>query len=272
MLGTLSEETKALLDQQHRRSRLAKMWNDIAAGWENAAAAGQKMIKSIPSGAANDNGPRPIVPAKDTTDSKDALDRSIESLKRHTEVTLADADAQGSGAQALQEYRAIAELVAAAERAGIDVTGKLGEKFADLATKAGEAARALAQAKVDSNRFRVQDAPSLSNDDCDRDAASRHLWQRCSSRDGIDRGVADATSTARSAKGATTRKFCRDAGQGAVRRQGGFRLGLEGPRGSVKISRQHGDQAASLRRLREGGGLGDLGGRHLGDLAGQSRQ
>jgi hypothetical protein len=162
MAGTLSDATTKLLDQQIAVKSLAQFWNDYAASMFNAASASDKYLKSL---AANDNGPRPIIPAKDTTDSKDALDRSIESLKRHTEVTLADADAQGLGAQALQEYRAIAELVAAAERAGVDVTGKLGEKFADLATKAGEAARALAQAKVDSNIDFATKTRLLSNDD-----------------------------------------------------------------------------------------------------------
>jgi hypothetical protein len=165
MLGILKEETKALLDQKYAADQTAKMWNDIAAGWENAAAAGQALIKSIPTGAANDNGPRSVVPAKEVTETRDALDRAIDSIKRHTEVTLADADAQGLGAQALAEYQAIANLVTAAERAGTDVTGKLGEKFADLATKAGEAAKALAQARVDSNIDFATKTRLLSNDD-----------------------------------------------------------------------------------------------------------
>jgi hypothetical protein len=108
MAGTLSEATAKMLDQQIAAKGLAQFWNDYAASMLNAASASDKYLKSL---AANDNGPRPIIPAKDTTDSKDALDRAIESLKRHTEVTLADADAQGLGAQALQEYRAIADLV-----------------------------------------------------------------------------------------------------------------------------------------------------------------
>jgi hypothetical protein len=269
MAGTLSDATTKLLDQQIAVKSLAQFWNDYAASMFNAASASDKYLKSL---AANDNGPRPIIPAKDTTDSKDALDRSIESLKRHTEVTLADADAQGLGAQALQEYRAIAELVAAAERAGIDVTGKLGEKFADLATKAGEAARRSRRPRS------IRISISRRRRACCRmttwrlPPAARHLWQRCSGRDGVDRGVADASQRRDPRRARQCDKFCRHAGEGPVRRQGGLRLGREGPRGSLKISRQHGDQAASLRRFREGGGLGDLGGGHLGCLAGQSRQ
>jgi hypothetical protein len=270
MAGTLSEATTKLLDQQIAVKSLAQFWNDYAASMFNAASASDKYLKSL---AANDNGPRPIIPAKDTTDSKDALDRSIESLKRHTEVTLADADAQGLGAQALQEYRAIADLVAAAERAGIDVTGKLGEKFADLATKAGEAAaRSRRPRSIRISISRRRRACSRMTTWRSPQQLARHLWQRCSGRDGVDRGVADAPQRRDPRRARQCDKFCRHAGEGPVRRQGGLRLGREGPRGSLKIPRQHGDQAASLRRFREGGGLGDLGGGHLGCLAGQSYQ
>jgi hypothetical protein len=62
LAGAISDTTKAQLDLDIAARSTAKMWNDIASGWENAAAAGQNLIKSIPTGAANDNGPRSVVP------------------------------------------------------------------------------------------------------------------------------------------------------------------------------------------------------------------
>lgn len=79
---------------------------------------------------------------------KDELERQIESIRRHTAVTEADAKAQGLGVAAMAEFRVQAQLVEAATRAGIEVTQKWQDKFDALAADAGAAALALEKVKV----------------------------------------------------------------------------------------------------------------------------
>jgi hypothetical protein len=81
----------------------------------------------------------------------DAFDRATESITKHTARTEADALAQGKGAEATAALRAETQLPAAAQQAGIPVTQKVKDQIQDLAQDAGEAAEALAKAKVASD-------------------------------------------------------------------------------------------------------------------------
>lgn len=101
--------------------------------------------------AAADGGSRTKIPAKDTSDAADAYDRAANSIEKLTAKTQAETDAQGLGASALAEYEAQAKLKTAADQAGITVTQKVLDQMQDLAQDAGEAADALAKAKVASS-------------------------------------------------------------------------------------------------------------------------
>ncbi len=93
-------------------------------------------------------GDRSKNPADDKEAEANAFDRAAESIERHTARTEADTKAVGLGASALAEFRAAAQLLLAAQQAGIPVTQTLKDKIQDLAQDAGDAAEALARARV----------------------------------------------------------------------------------------------------------------------------
>jgi hypothetical protein len=103
--------------------------------------------------SANDPNPNAakLPVRKAGADSVDAFDRATESITKHTARTEADALAQGKGAEATAALRAETQLPAAAQQAGIPVTQKVKDQIQDLAQDAGEAAEALAKAKVASD-------------------------------------------------------------------------------------------------------------------------
>ncbi|WP_159012448.1 hypothetical protein [Bradyrhizobium sp. S69] len=81
----------------------------------------------------------------------DAYDRAQNQVEKSTAKTSADADAQGLGAGDLAAAEAQTKLDLAAKQAGIALTQQQIDKNQDLAQDAGEAADALAKAKVASN-------------------------------------------------------------------------------------------------------------------------
>jgi len=81
-------------------------------------------------------------------DAADAFDRASESIAKHTARLDADAESAGKGKAAQEELRAETQLFAAAQQAGIPITEKMRDKIQDLAQDAGDAAQALAKAKV----------------------------------------------------------------------------------------------------------------------------
>jgi len=81
-------------------------------------------------------------------DTPDAFDRASESIAKHTARLDADAISAGKGKAAQEELRAETQLFAAAQQAGLPITDKMRDKIQDLAQDAGEAAQALARAKV----------------------------------------------------------------------------------------------------------------------------
>jgi hypothetical protein len=109
--------------------------------------------------AAQDAGDRATVVPGNAKDTADAYDRAIEALERHTARTVADTAAVGQGAGALAESRAQAQLLTAAQQAGIPITDKVKDQMQDLAQDAGDAALALAKAKVaNDNAFNTKTA------------------------------------------------------------------------------------------------------------------
>lgn len=86
--------------------------------------------------------------AKAAEAEANAFDSAASSIERHIARTEADTKAVGLGANALAEFRAEAQLMVAAEQAGIPVTQTLRDRIQDLAQDAGEAAEALARARV----------------------------------------------------------------------------------------------------------------------------
>lgn len=87
-------------------------------------------------------------PAKAQSDVNDAFDRATEAIAKHTARLEADTESVGKGAAATEELRAQAQLLTAAQQAGLPVTQAMRDKIQDLAQDAGEAADKLAKARV----------------------------------------------------------------------------------------------------------------------------
>lgn len=117
--------------------------------------------------AFSDLGPRTIIPTdtKSANEAKNAFDRAIDSAERHIATMEADAKAVGLAAGAHAQLRTEAQLMTAAQRAGIEVTEKQAEKIKELAKRAGEAAQALAQARVRGEIAFQQATLGLSDED-----------------------------------------------------------------------------------------------------------
>ncbi|WP_431014679.1 hypothetical protein [Bradyrhizobium pachyrhizi] len=88
---------------------------------------------------------------KDGEEAADAWDRAQESVVKYTNRVSEEAKVQGESNAALEEARAHAQLLTAAQLAGIPITQKVLDQIQDLAQDAGEAAEALAKAKVASD-------------------------------------------------------------------------------------------------------------------------
>lgn len=98
-------------------------------------------------------------------DQSDAVDRAINSLRRHTEQQIADAKAVGQGAAAQAQYRAEAALTSAVQANGGQITAQQAAQFEILKQKAIAAAEALAKAKVAADIKFNRDTGFLSQED-----------------------------------------------------------------------------------------------------------
>jgi hypothetical protein len=87
---------------------------------------------------------------KDTSDQNDAVDRGINTLRRHTEQQEADTQAVGLGDAALAKFRAQAQETSAVQANGGKETAEQAAQFKTLEDRAGAAADALAKAKLNS--------------------------------------------------------------------------------------------------------------------------
>lgn len=90
-------------------------------------------------------------PGKGQTDTADQFDRASEAIQKHTARLEADTQAVGLGAAAQEEMRAQAQLLTAAQQAGIPITDKVKDQIQDLAQDAGDAAAALQKARIASS-------------------------------------------------------------------------------------------------------------------------
>ncbi|MGY3610449.1 MULTISPECIES: hypothetical protein [unclassified Bradyrhizobium] len=102
---------------------------------------------------------------KDGEEAADAYDRARETLTKYVATTNALAKAQGEGAAATEQAKAQAQLLAAAQQAGIPITQKVMDQIQDLSQDAGLAAEALEKARVATNISRGQQTSLLSPED-----------------------------------------------------------------------------------------------------------
>lgn len=102
---------------------------------------------------------------KAANDQKDALERAIESIEKHTATTAAQAQTidQTVGEQA--RAKTMAELLAAAQRAGIKDVSEYAAQFKDLSDRAAAAAQSLGLARVQSQIKFGRDTALLSSED-----------------------------------------------------------------------------------------------------------
>lgn len=96
---------------------------------------------------------------------KDEIERTTDAIERQIAKLKADAEAAGQGAGELERLRVEAALYAAAERAGITDTEKFADRFYNLAERAGQAADALAKAKINADIKFGRDTALLSPDE-----------------------------------------------------------------------------------------------------------
>lgn len=114
--------------------------------------------------AANDIGDPSIV-ANRGTDANDAVDRAINTLRKHTEVQLADAAAMGQGVAVQAEYRAQAAQTAAVQANQGRITAAQAAEFAKLTKQAGEAALVMEKARVNEQIRFGRDTATLTPQD-----------------------------------------------------------------------------------------------------------
>ena len=102
----------------------------------------------------------------DATDAQnDAVDRAINSLRKHTEQQEADTKAVGLGDAALAKFRAEAQETSAVQANGGKETAEQAAQFKGLEARAGAAADALAKAKLNSEISFGKQTGLLSADD-----------------------------------------------------------------------------------------------------------
>lgn len=104
-------------------------------------------------------------PAPAKSGEANAFDTTAASIERHTARVQADTKAVGLGAAALDEMRARASLLTAAQQAGIEPTAAMTARIDKLAKAAGEAAEQLAKAKVNSEIDFGRKTAMLSSED-----------------------------------------------------------------------------------------------------------
>lgn len=106
---------------------------------------------SVATAVRGDTSKAPGSAKKEASEQANAYDRATEALAKHTAKMEADAKAVGLGSGALEELRAKAQLMAAAQQAGIPITDAMRAKIDQLAASARQAGEALAKAKIDSS-------------------------------------------------------------------------------------------------------------------------
>jgi hypothetical protein len=98
-------------------------------------------------------------------EAKDAYDRAEESLLKYIKTTEAAADAVGKSASEQEKLKAVAQLMAAAEKDGTAVTAELAAKMDALGNRAAAAAQKVADAQIKFAIKRGQDTAFLSSED-----------------------------------------------------------------------------------------------------------
>ncbi len=138
---------------------IASAERDLA---EQARAANAELEKQRK--LAGGGGPKTIIPSRDSGGG-DAVDRAINSLRKHTLQQEADAQAVGLGAGALARFRAEAAETAAVLANGGKQTAEQKRQFDELKTAAEAAAIALAKAKINAEISFGRQTAFLTQDD-----------------------------------------------------------------------------------------------------------
>lgn len=102
---------------------------------------------------------------------RNAWDRTLDSVSKSIAIQEADAKAVGGTASAHARLRVEAQLTEAAQRSGIEITGKHAEAFRTLGERAEKAADALARAKLSNDLSFERD--QIGRSDTEASVASR---------------------------------------------------------------------------------------------------
>src|SRR5581483_7386625 len=84
----------------------------------------------------------------DIDDTTAAYDRATESLLKYIKTTQAAAETMDKSVAEQEKAKAVAQLMAAAEKDGTTVTAQLRDEMDKLSQRAGDAALALQKAKI----------------------------------------------------------------------------------------------------------------------------
>lgn len=113
----------------------------------NAIAQAQRQATTVQSAVRGDTSINPTT-AKAVDEVNDAVDRAMNTLRRHTEQQIADTNAMGLGVGALARFRAEAAQTSAVQANGGKITADQAMQFDVLKKRAEDAAIALEKAKV----------------------------------------------------------------------------------------------------------------------------
>lgn len=124
----------------------------LGAQLQNPSAVQRAMLQAttVQSAVRGDTSINPVT-ATGRQDANDAVDRAINSLRKHTEEQLADAKAAGLGAAALARFRAEAAETSAIQANGGKITAEQAAQFEVLKSRAADAALSLEKAKIAAN-------------------------------------------------------------------------------------------------------------------------
>jgi hypothetical protein len=125
-------------------------------------AKGMREATEVQSAVRGDTSKNPV---GDKTAEKDQFDRATEAIEKHIAKLQADAAAVGLNSAATEELRAKAQLLTAAQQAGLPVNDALIAKINKLAQAASAAGDKLARARIDSSIGRDSKTAMLSSED-----------------------------------------------------------------------------------------------------------
>jgi hypothetical protein len=173
----------------------------LGAQLRNPSAVQQAMLKAtaVQTAVRGDTSINPTT-AKGVDDVNDAVDRALNTLRRHTEQQIADTNAMGLGVGALARFRAEAAQTSAVQANGGKITADQALQFDVLKKRAEDAAVALEKAKLANEINFGRQTALLSPDDVQIAQKLKGLYPDVAAALGATDAVAVKTANAMSSR------------------------------------------------------------------------